>query len=179
MNDDFIRALEFVLAHECVYEKGHYGSLRHVISENVDGDAGGLTKWGLDQRSHPGVDIESLTLEQAHDIYEKEYWKKNHCDEMDWPLNAVHFDNCVNMGAGQAVKLLQRVCGAHDDGAWGPNTKAAVVAACKVRGAREVALQVIQKKAKFYTDLVDAKPHLAKFENGWLNRTNDLKNAIV
>jgi lysozyme family protein len=83
------------------------------------------------------------------------------------------------MGAGQAVKLLQRVCGAHDDGAWGPNTKAAVIAACKVRSADVVARQVIEQKRDFYEKLAEAKPALAKFKQGWLNRTNDLEKGIV
>lgn len=176
---DFEKALKFVFEHECVYAKGHWGSLDHVVSENVDNDPGGLTKWGLDQRSHKDVSIETLTKEQATEIYRKEYWERNHCDTLDWPLNKVHFDNCVNMGAGQAVKLLQRVCGAHDDGAWGPNTKAAVIAACKVRSADVVAKQVIEKKREFYEKLAEAKPALAKFKQGWLNRTNDLEKAIV
>jgi lysozyme family protein len=151
----------------------------YVVSENVDNDPGGVTKWGIDKRSHPDLDIESLTEEQATEVYLNEYWNKYHCDQLDWPLNTVHFDNCVNMGAGQAVKLLQRVCGAHDDGAWGPNTKAAVIAACKVRSADVVAKQVIDHKRDFYEKLADAKPALAKFKQGWLNRTNDLQKVIV
>lgn len=179
MMRNFEKALKFVLEHECEYKKGHWGDINYVVSENVEGDSGGLTKWGLDQRSHKEVDIESLTLEQASEIYRKEYWEKHNCDQMDWPLSAVHFDNCVNMGAGQAVKLLQRVCGTRDDGAWGPNTRAAMVAACKVRSADVVAKQVIERKRQFYKDLVDAKPQLVKFEQGWMNRTNDLEKAIV
>jgi lysozyme family protein len=177
--NDFEKALQFVFEHECEFKKGHYGDMDYVVSENVDNDPGGLTKWGLDQRSHKDVSIETLTKEQATEIYRKEYWERNYCDTLDWPLNKVHFDNCVNMGAGQAVKLLQRVCGAHDDGAWGPNTKAAVVAACKVRSAEVVAKQVIEKKREFYEKLAEAKPALAKFKQGWLNRTNDLEKAIV
>ena len=176
---DFEKALKFVFEHECEFKKGHYGDMDYVVSENVDNDPGGLTKWGIDKRSHPELDIENLTEEQAIEIYRKEYWEKYHCDQLDWPLNKVHFDNCVNMGAGQAVKLLQRVCGAHDDGAWGPNTRAAVIAACKVRSADVVAKQVIEKKRDFYEKLAEAKPALAKFKQGWLNRTNDLEKAIV
>ena len=171
---DFDKALQFVFEHECEYDK--HGN---VVSENVDGDAGGVTKYGIDKRSHPELDIENLTANQAAEVYRKEYWERNHCDQLDCPLNKVHFDNCVNLGVGQAVKLLQRVCGAHDDGVWGPNTKAAVTAACKVRSAETVAKQVIEKKRQFYKDLAEAKPHLAKFKNGWLNRTNDLEKAIV
>jgi len=176
---DFKKALKFVLEHECTFAKRHYGDMAFVVSENESNDPGGLTKFGIDQASHSKVDIENLTLEQATEIYRKEYWDKFRCEHLGWPLNLVHFDNCVNMGARQAVKLLQRATGAHDDGAWGPNTQAAVVAACKVRSADVVAIQVIERKREFYKDLAEEKPELAEFKEGWLNRTEDLQKAIV
>jgi lysozyme family protein len=176
---DFKRALQFVLEHECVFAKHHYGDMAFVVSENEANDPGGLTKFGIDKASHPDVDVENLTLEQSSEIYRKEYWDKFHCEELAWPLNAVHFDNCVNMGARQAIKLLQRAAGAHDDGVWGPSTKAYTMAACKVRGTAAVALNVIEAKQYFYEKLAEQKPQLARFKQGWLNRTLDLQKAIV
>jgi len=176
---DFDKALKFVLEHETVYAKGHYGDMKFAVSENITNDAGGLTKFGIDQRSHPDVDIENLTLEQASEIYRKDYWEKHKCYDLPWPVNAVHFDNCVNMGPSQAIKLLQRTVGAHDDGVWGPNTRVSLMAACKVRSADVVALQICSKKEDFYVKLVEQKPHLGKFKEGWLNRVNDLEKAIV
>lgn len=177
--NDFDKALKFVLEHETVYAKGHHGDMNFAVSENVSGDAGGLTKFGIDQRSHPDIDIENLTVDEASEIYREEYWEGNRCEEMPWPVNAVHFDNCVNMGSRQAVKLLQRTVGAHDDGLYGPATKAALMAACRVRGNEVVGLQICSQKKDFYEKLVDQKPHLEKFKNGWLNRVSDLKEAIV
>jgi lysozyme family protein len=176
---DFKKAVAFVLDHECVYKKGHWGDMDYVKSENVNNDPGGLTKYGIDKRSHPDVDIENLTRDQAIEIYEKEYWNKYHCNELTWPLNLVHFDNCVNMGAGQALKLLQRVCGAHDDGKWGPITKAFVFKSCDVRSAAVVACQVIDLKRNFYNKLAEKDTKLAEFKEGWLNRTEDLQKAIA
>jgi lysozyme family protein len=175
----FEKSLRFVLEHETVYAKGHYGDMNFAVSENVAGDAGGLTKFGIDQRSHPDIDIENLTVEQASAIYREEYWDRNHCGDMPWPICAVHFDNCVNMGPRQAVKLLQREVGAKDDGAFGPATKAAMLSACEVRGAEDVAIQICSQKQEFYEKLVEQKPHLQKFKKGWLNRVNDLREVIV
>jgi len=179
---DFEKCVQFIFERECVYKKGHYGKIddEHVVWENVSKDPGGLTKWGIDQRSHKDVDIKNLTEKQAEEIYRKEYWDKYHCEQLEWPLNAVHFDGCVNMGAGQAVKLLQRVCGTHDDGAWGPNTRAAVTAACKVRSTEVVAKQLIEKKREFYKTLAKQDPdQFGGFEEGWLNRTNYLEKFIA
>lgn len=174
MTTNFDRALKFVLEHECVFKKGHWGDWDYVVSENEENDPGGVTKWGLDARTH-GPGVENLTMEQASEIYRREYWERNHCDELEWPLCAVHFDNCVNMGPGQAVKLLQRAVGTKDDGAWGPNTRAAVTAACKVRSANVVAIQVCEKKHDFYESLCEIRPAMERFKQGWLNRVADLR----
>lgn len=176
---NFEKALKFVLEHEVVYASGHYGDMNFVVSENVSGDAGGLTKFGIDQRSHPHVDIEALTLDRASQIYKESYWERYDCDSMPWPVCAVHFDNCVNTGGKQAVRLLQRAVGAEDDGIYGPKTREALLAACKIRGSEVVGLQICSQKKDFYESLVRSKPHLEKFKKGWLNRVNDLKEAIV
>jgi len=175
----FDKALRFVLEHETVYAKGHYGDMSYAVSENVTGDAGGLTKFGIDQRSHPLLDIEGLTVEHASEIYRDLYWNVNHCEDMPWPVCAVHFDNCVNMGSKQATRLLQRVVGSHDDGIYGPATRAAMLAACDEKGADVIGVEICSQKKTFYENLVKAKPHLAKFKNGWLNRVYELKEMIV
>lgn len=174
MTTNFDRALKFVLEHECVFKKGHWGDWDYVVSENEENDPGGVTKWGLDARTH-GPGVEDLTMAQASEIYRREYWERNHCEELEWPLCAVHFDNCVNMGPTQAVKLLQRAVGTQDDGAWGPNTRAAVTAACKVRSANVVAIQVCEKKHNFYESLCEIRPAMERFKQGWLNRVADLR----
>jgi len=174
MTTNFDRALKFVLEHECVFKKGHWGDFDYVVSENEENDPGGVTKWGLDARTH-GPDVADLKLAEATEIYRREYWHKHHCEELEWPLCAVHFDNCVNMGPGQAVKLLQRAVGTSDDGAWGPQTRAAVTAACKVRSVSVVALQVVEKKRDFYESLCEIRPAMERFKQGWLNRANDLQ----
>jgi len=175
---DFEKALKFVLEHECVFAKHHYGDYEFVISENVKNDTGKVTKFGIDQKSHPGVNIEELTLEQATEIYRREYWDKYHCEELPWPLSLVHFDGCVNRGAHQQVKNLQRVVGTTPDGAWGPKTKYAVLSACEKRSTEVVALQACEQKREFYRALVKEKPEKGEFLEGWMNRTNDLCGAV-
>ena len=177
--NEFEESLAFVLEHECVYKKGHWGDMDYVASENEENDPGGLTKYGIDQRSHPDVDVENLTLEQAAKIYRVEYWDKYHCGELPWPLSLVHFDGCVNMGPAQQVKNLQRVVGVAVDGKWGPKTKAAAIVACEQRAPEVVALQVCEQKRQFYKDLAKEKPKFACFLDGWLNRVNDMSNVLT
>ncbi len=59
-------------------------------------DPGGPTKYGIAGKYHPGLDIKNLTLEQARDIYLKEYWIPAGCDEAPFPLDICLFDSQVN-----------------------------------------------------------------------------------
>lgn len=172
---NFEQALDFCLRHETVYAKGHYGDLQFAIPEEEANDPGGFTFYGLDKRSHPQITT-SLTLTEATEIYFTEYWEKAHCAEMVWPLSQVHFDGCVNVGIGQQTKFIQRAAAVYDDGAWGPNTKRALMAAVNDVGAVQVARHVCSQKKSFYRELVARKPVMARFLQGWLNRLNDLRS---
>lgn len=70
-------------------------------------DPGGTTKYGISQRAHPSLDIESLTEAQAAAIYEIEYWRPTGCDGLAWPLNLCAFDCAVNQGPGFAREALR------------------------------------------------------------------------
>ena len=81
------------------YEKGCELTLGLEGKEkytNDPHDPGGPTKYGISGRYHPGLDIESLTLEQAKEIYLKEYWKPAGCDEAPYPMDVCLFDSQVN-----------------------------------------------------------------------------------
>ena len=56
----FDKFIKFVFTHENVLGKDG-----KVVPENVAGDNGGLTKYGIDQASHPGVDIAGLNKQKA------------------------------------------------------------------------------------------------------------------
>jgi len=68
-------------------------------------DPGGETKFGISKRAYPQLDIASLTLEQAHAIYLRDYWHLCKCDELAPDFALVVFDCAVNQGAGTALKL--------------------------------------------------------------------------
>jgi len=175
---DFEKAIKFLIEHETVYVKGYYGDLSHAVTENVKGDDGGLTKFGIDFRSHPDEDIANLTYARAVEIYKDEYWDKSHAEKLPWPLNLVQVDGAVNTGVGQQTKFLQRVVGVDDDGAFGPRTLAATLDAVNESSARLIALEVINMRQKFYKDLAFEKPEKEKFLDGWLNRLSDLRNIV-
>jgi lysozyme family protein len=60
-------------------------------------DKGGLTKYGIAQAYHPDIDVANLTLDQAKEIYLKEYWIPLGCDDREYPFDVVLFVQGVNM----------------------------------------------------------------------------------
>lgn len=166
-SEDFEVAVRFVLRWETVYCDGV------AVAENDPKDPGGLTKYGIDQRSNPGVDIASLTEEQAVELYWRE-WLDCKADCLKWPLSLAHFDAAVNTGPTQAAKFLQQAVGAAPDGIIGPITLKAASAA----NAQSAALACCLERERFYVRLAEQRPRFQKFLRGWMRRVKDLRNRI-
>jgi lysozyme family protein len=121
--------------------------------ENVSGDPGGPTHFGIDSASHPNVNIRALTKQGATDIYFDE-WTKNQCGSLPLGLGEVYFNACVNCGVGRANALINHT-------------------------PEHTAEQFLTAQEDFYQRLVKIHPKLGKFLNGWLNRTTDLRKWIT
>ena len=139
------------------------------VYENDPDDAGGATKFGIDQRSHPDVNIRNLTREQAKAIYRAEYWGAVKADQLPWPLNWIVTDIAVNNGKGRAAKWLQEALGVKVDGKIGPQT-IGMANSVHVAAVRE---SLLKRRESFYRSI--AKGSQAKFIRGWLNRNNSLR----
>ena len=155
---NFNEIIEKVLEHEGGYV-------------NDPKDLGGETKYGITKRFYPDVDIKNLTVEQAKEIYKKDYWDRNRVESLPQNLWHIYFDMCVNMGKRTAVKVLQRAANNKGknidvDGGLGPMTIGALkgVELDRVRAYR----------VKFYVDLITDKPEQEKFFLGWFRRATDV-----
>ena len=92
-----------------IQHEGHYS--------NLVTDKGGETAWGLSKRSYPSLDMKTLTMNQAGEIYKRDFWDKLGCDEfVSEKLAFQVFDAAVNSGIFQATKWLQRSVNSHADG---------------------------------------------------------------
>ncbi len=154
----FNNIIEVVLQHEGGYV-------------NDPTDLGGETKYGITKRFYPDVDIKNLTIEQAKEIYKKDYWDKNKVESLPQNLWHIYFDMCVNMGKRTAVKVLQRAAvnrgkNIDVDGGLGPATIGALkgVELDRVRAFR----------VKYYVDLITARPEQEKFYLGWFRRATEV-----
>ena len=155
---NFDEIIEQVLEHEGGYV-------------NDPKDLGGETKYGITKRFYPDVDIKNLTIEQATEIYKKDYWDKNRVESLPQNLWHIYFDMCVNMGKRTAVKVLQRAAvnkgrDIEVDGGLGPMTIGALkgVELDRVRAFR----------VKYYVDLITARPEQEKFYLGWFRRATEV-----
>lgn len=125
-------------------------------------DAGGLTKFGIDARSHPGEDIVHLTRERAIQIYLEEYWQKANLNLIPSNLQLQHFCGIVVMGISGHSKVLQRAAGVYADGDIGPISLAALQFVTPNR--------VADFERSHYDAIIDATPTNEVFRAGWYNR---------
>jgi len=78
-------------------------------------DPGGLTKYGISRRAYPDLDIRRLTMDDAIDLYRRDYWNPVHGTDLPASLALLVFDSAVNQGVGTAVRLLQKAVGVKED----------------------------------------------------------------
>jgi hypothetical protein len=161
----------FTFPAECAYHHGGSRIPEDVISEDVPGDDGGLTKWGIDQASHAGVDIQNLSMQQALDIYYAE-WTQQKCNLLPSPIAEVVHDTFES--GGHPVQWLQQVLGVTVDGQLGPVTAAAAHAA----PGKTVALAFLERRDVYFNELADTVGHDAQFRKGWLNRDQNLRKYL-
>lgn len=160
MTDRFLSFIPFVLKWE--------GS----AFENDPDDPGGATKYGIDQRSHPDVDIRSLTEAQAKQIYFAEYWQRSSCEALPPKVGEVVMDISVNNGVRRAGKWLQEAVGAVPDGYIGVKT----LALAETCNRDWLVDNLLSRRDRFYVSI--AKGRMSKFLKGWLNRNNDLRRWL-
>ncbi|SHG65304.1 Predicted Peptidoglycan domain-containing protein [Pantoea sesami] len=172
----FSHALTFVLQ----FEGGHSndltdkgGKTKYGISDMRDGLADGMTDVSGD--SKPDTCIRDLTLDQARQIYFRDYWSTALCTE--WPdgISLFIFDSAVNHGVNKAVRLLQGAAGVKADGIVGEKTRAAVTSF----DPQYLLTRLILLRSRYYADIIKSNASQGKYLNGWFNRLDALATACL
>lgn len=139
-------------------------------------DAGGLTKYGISQRSYPTIDIRNLTLENAISIYKRDYWDRVGGDLIkSYAIAFALFDQAVNRGVTTSVKQAQRILGVTADGVMGANT----IRAINSFQERSFLDRYLLDSIDAYKKIVEKNPTQAVFLNGWLNRISSLEKYVT
>ncbi len=145
----FNRALDFLLKKEGGYV-------------NNPKDPGGETKYGISKRSYPSVDIKNLSLQQASDIYYKDYW----------------LTSGANTIKNQRVATFIFVTGVNTGITFVKNMTKSILASKKSLSLNaldpEDVIQNMQLLTiKRYVSIVNGNPDSREFLLGWLNRVLD------
>src|ERR1700675_410174 len=170
----FDYAVNVVLTHEGGYS-------------NDENDPRGETNSGithLDLEGHARelnlpLDVKELTRIEAEYFYKKIWWDKYNYNAINsLPIATKIFDMAVNMGAHEAHTLVQRsltYCGHSEisvDGILGGKSIGAINEICQHGRQADFRIELINEAKWFYEHLVEEKPVLKKFLNGWLERAS-------
>lgn len=168
----FAAAFALLMMNECSFPPdvlakiGPNDSRYKLVYSEDPYDAGGNTKYGIAQASHPDVNVKEMTLDQAQAIYEKDYWQQFQCDQMPWAIGWTFFDCVVNHGPETATRFLQTAVGTVVDGQLGAKTLAAAINAKNpVSVARDITLA--------RRDYVENLHNYDRFRAGWNRRQLD------
>ena len=151
------------------------------VYENVPGDNGGCTKYGLTlddlkkyyhDQSKTCADVASLDRPTAGLILKKLYWDLYNADNIpNQSLSMFIPDGALNQGVPTVTKMVQQILGLTVDGVPGPDTSAAIIAADPAK----LFAALYQKRKQRYDEIVANNPFQQKFYKGWINRLNNIQ----
>jgi lysozyme family protein len=170
------RCIKFVLAREGGYI-------------NHPNDKGGKTNMGITEGTLNSAykkglvtnnNVATLSRSDAEKIYRAMYWAPFSFDLVPFPACLALFDSCVNHGKGNMTKFAQRTCNGMGaslmvDGAWGPKTKAEVLAKAHYSGWVSKFMSI---RKEFFDAIVKNNPSQKVFINGWYNRLRHLAKEM-
>ena len=130
-------------------------------------DPGGLTKFGISQKSYPKMNIRALTETMAKQLYRADFWTTIRGDDIQsQSLAEAVFDAAVNHGPGTVIKWLQSILGVSQDGVLGPLS---VTAINKAPELQTLALFRVAR-IRNYASQVQKTPSKREFLLGWVIR---------
>lgn len=89
---------------------------------NDPDDPGGETKYGISKRSYPTLDIKNLTVEQASDIYMRDFLRRFMLERLDRVDTAEWVMDWLVHSGTLALRIIQKQLKVTVDGIMGPQT---------------------------------------------------------
>lgn len=157
--------------------------------ENVPGDSGGCTKFGLTlddlkefmlDTDHNGVfnceDVKALSRDEAFKVLKKLYWDYFKADQIpNQSLAEYIVDSGLNQGRVLIVKYIQHIIGVDVDGHFGPKTFQYLLDRTKTDNGKTTFNALYARRLERYKAIVANNPSQNKFYKGWINRLNVIK----
>jgi lysozyme family protein len=152
---DFKIAVELTLQHEGGWV-------------NNPADPGGETNMGITQRDMPGQNMKELTVEQAIQYYQDNYWKPLY-SQIKVQLHANKlFDMGVLFGVKEAALILQQALNITQDGAFGPVSLETLNTADPISVLQSYKTHLVNHAIGIVAKKLTERPFFA----GWVRRIN-------
>lgn len=124
------------------------------------------------------MDLDTLTLEGAREIYRVEYWGGIRGHELPRSIQIALFDWAVHSGPDAAIRGLQRALGVQVDGVFGPMTWKALLAAPGAWwGDPQLLQELLHDRAAQLGAIVRRDASQLDFIVGWTRRLIDVALA--
>ena len=135
------------------FEKDVNQTIRFEGRGLVRDDAGaGPSKFGINKRANPDVDVENLDEGTARKLYKERYWDKIGASELPENIRPLAYDTSVLMGPGRAKEFLQASGGDPE--------------------------KFMEMRRSFLHNLVEQNPaKYGKYAKSWENRNNELMGS--
>ena len=134
---------------------------------NDKNDSGGETKFGISKKAYPNLDIKNLTINQAKEIYKKDYWNKIKGGNIkSQKIAGLLFDTAVNMGIRPTIKITQKCLNVKVDGILGKIT----LKALNEIDEEKFIYCFKYQRIKRYVEIVKRNKKNRKFFFGWIKR---------
>lgn len=133
---------------------------------NDSRDPGGETKYGISKRAYPNLEIKGLTVAQAEQIYERDYWNTLYAQIQSQDIATRLLDHGVTSGTETAVKIIQRAVGVDPDGIFGPATLRAI----NSKDPEKLLQDFRARRAVYYAEVAMERPAEAAFLLSWMRR---------
>lgn len=156
---DFNKAFDRLISHEGGYSDDPRDPGNWTGGQVGRGELKG-TKFGIASNSYGHLDIKNLTLEQAKQIYKRDFW--DILGDAHPAIKFQLFDAAVNHGRGNAIRFLQRAVKVADDGQWGSISQKALAG----MDHNDVLIRFLAYRFKFWASLTK----FDTYGRGWTNR---------
>ncbi|BAP35593.1 hypothetical protein AS4_06530 [Acinetobacter guillouiae] len=161
MSLTFDQAFERLIGHEGKFTNDRQDRGNWTTGVIGKGQLNG-TKYGISAMTYPDLDIKSLSLEQAKNIYKRDWWDKINAEQIDSSLVFQVWDFAINAGMGTAKRKLQLAVGVLDDGIIGNLT----IQAINKADLNDILLKFNAERLKYYTSLST----WSRYGKGWTLR---------
>lgn len=160
--------------------------VKHVI--RIEGglvddkdDPGGVTKFGICSRSYPGLDIRSLSIDQAIDIYTADYYEKPKLQGIEHPGAALMLLHCAVLHGNRG--MCEIITRAANDFVIHPGIVAYNRLTIEswqtindnMKQHPEITLGLIHGSwVRRFSLSIRKNQKLRKYQTGWTNRANEV-----